>query len=94
MLLVFIFQLKGIGRVALTEESDYGFTFFYHIAHYMESLVDVIDEEKSAKAREEVISCIARDEKNFTKVNISFLTKNSLCNINDNDNNSFLYIIC
>ena len=62
------FQLKTLGRVALRENGEYGYSFFYHIALCMESLTSVAEAKKSEEARDLVITSILRDEKKFSRV--------------------------
>ena len=51
------------------EETDKGkYTFFHHIASYMKDIAQVKEEEREGEARSKILSTIAQNETQYTRV--------------------------
>ena len=62
------FQVKTMGHVAVEENDDKNYRFFFHLSNYMVGMDKIGEADHAQEARNIIIQKISSDENIFTRV--------------------------
>ena len=65
---MFSVEVKTMGRVAVEENDEKYYRFFFHLSNYMVGMEKIAEADRAQEARNIIIQKISSDENIFTRV--------------------------